>query len=528
MWALQVSFCGRGGSDVASSQCVTATEPAWVWIGGQRYANAAGIYNCNSGTFCYPGGRGGHSVWMDANGATYLFGGVGIAAVADEPGLLNDLWKLPPRGDEESSFVRVSHSICGDVQGWADVYGDNCSTYVANGWCCQANDAGCNAEWADPVTGYDSDVGCCLSCCSERGDCDEFHSVYTDDRAHVELSWYFLGGSTTPGAPSSATWPGARHLHAVFVDRDVRDHAWLLGGFGIGCANAAIVCDDAENLRSLDDLWYFSAGNWSMVGPTVSQRDQSLWPDSRHDAALAPIVMNGSSTVLMVGGQQRTESTGTWSISNVSWMFEPNCTDGLNVRNSPTHCYGKAGDVCEYTCVDGYEVAGAIAHVCLANGSFVGGRCELCAIGYHASEADSRGCQPCLAGTVDDDSNPRTPCVQCDAGQFASAASTVCRSCNSGEVDADADPATPCTSCPAGKHTPAYSMVNAVAHSNVAYTACIPCQMGRYSFEEANRCIDCLPGLADTDLDPSTPCANCSVGHYSTWASLLCEVRLER
>jgi hypothetical protein len=53
---------------------------------------------------------------------------------------------------------------------------------------------------------------------------------------------------------------------------------------------------------------------------------------------------------------------------------EPNvCTAGLQVQFSPTACSGITGDVCNYTCAEGYTINGT--HSCQPDGSFSGGSC---------------------------------------------------------------------------------------------------------------------------------------------------------
>ena len=55
-------------------------------------------------------------------------------------------------------------------------------------------------------------------------------------------------------------------------------------------------------------------------------------------------------------------------------LCEPNvCTGGHRLPFSPTACSGITGDVCNYTCAEGYEVNGT--HECRTDGSFSGGQC---------------------------------------------------------------------------------------------------------------------------------------------------------
>ena len=75
---------------------------------------------------------------------------------------------------------------------------------------------------------------------------------------------------------------------------------------------------------------------------------------------------------------------------------EPNvCTAGLVIRRSPTTCSGMTGDVCNYTCAEGYFVNGT--HSCKPDGSFSGGSCapEPCTHGLMLPHFVS----PCEGGT---------------------------------------------------------------------------------------------------------------------------------
>ena len=67
-------------------------------------------------------------------------------------------------GQPASGSLLPDDTACCDVPGWTDDAGNNCSAYIAQGWCCTAGvNEGCNSQYALPG-GVDSDHGCCRSC----------------------------------------------------------------------------------------------------------------------------------------------------------------------------------------------------------------------------------------------------------------------------------------------------------------------------------------------------------------------------
>ena len=94
------------------------------------------------------------------------------------------------------------------------------------------------------------------------------------------------------------------------------------------------------------------------------------------------------------------------------------------------------------------------------------------------------------SGTADEDSDPTTECVDCNAGTYAGCGETSCTECIAGQVDSDGSPATPCTACLVGQYWEAASATN------------------------ISRCVQCPVGKADRDSDSTTACEDCVVGEY--------------
>ena len=119
----------------------------------------------------------------------------------------------------------------------------------------------------------------------------------------------------------------------------------------------------------------------------------------------------------------------------------------------------------------------------------------------------------CMSGTSDDDSDPATPCVQCDIGTYGAGGSAPCEVCAAGSADDDSDPATPCVQCNIGTYGeggPAPCVVCAAGTAdtdNLPSTLCELCGAGTYAAEGSTVCEDCPDGTTDEDSDASTPCS---------------------
>ena len=137
-------------------------------------------------------------------------------------------------------------------------------------------------------------------------------------------------------------------------------------------------------------------------------------------------------------------------------------------------------------------------------------------------------CDNCPAGSYDDDLDPSTPCLACNAGEFSLGRFDSCIDCFPGTVDEDRDPSTSCTSCQAGQYSGERATVclDCLAgekdQDSDPSTACVPCSAGQYSAARSTVCNSCVAGQADLDSDPSTPCEACAAGTYSPSLSTSC------
>jgi hypothetical protein len=111
-------------------------------------------------------------------------------------------------------------------------------------------------------------------------------------------------------------------------------------------------------------------------------------------------------------------------------------------------------------------------------------------------------CEACVAGKYDHDAmtsslSSQTACLPCQVGKYSPAGSTTCFQCAGGYNDTDANPATPC---------------NHSGNSCAAGTAV----MG------TGACMPCRTGMHDHDADPSTACLACVAGSYAPAGASSC------
>ena len=89
------------------------TTGLWTWVGGSSTPNAAGVYGTQgiAATSNVPGARLGGSVWLDAGGNVWLFGGLGLG----QSGLTqeyNDLWEYSPASGAVDLDRRLQCAQC--------------------------------------------------------------------------------------------------------------------------------------------------------------------------------------------------------------------------------------------------------------------------------------------------------------------------------------------------------------------------------------------------------------------------------
>jgi len=218
----------------------------WAWVGGSKVAGQIGTYG-TQGTAAagnVPGARSDAVTWTDGSGSFWLFGGYGYDSVGTQ-GFLNDLWKCS--GGE-----------------WTWMGGSNVvnqkGTYGTQGMAAAGNIPGARSDavtWTDASgslwlfggAGYDS-----TGTLGELNDLWEYNSG----------QWTWMGGSSigsqsgeygTRGVAAPGNVPGGRQNTVTWTG--AAGNVWLFGGYGY---------DSAGTHFYLNDLWEYSAGQWTWIG----------------------------------------------------------------------------------------------------------------------------------------------------------------------------------------------------------------------------------------------------------------------
>ena len=209
----------------------------WAWMGGSHVVYHTGVYGTHDvpGPNNIPGARLLASVWVDAQGKFWLFGGEGLGKGV-YGGFLNDLWEFNP-SDLNWTWA-AGNAYVGTYNGplalgQAGVYdhlgipdpGNNPgSRSQATTW----TDAQGNL-WLFGGTGADS-----------VGNEGVLNDLWEFDR--TRWLWAWMGGSEVVSTsltaygpyrlPSTQTQPGGRFTSAGWTDKN--GSLWMFGGYGFG------------------------------------------------------------------------------------------------------------------------------------------------------------------------------------------------------------------------------------------------------------------------------------------------------
>jgi hypothetical protein len=218
------------------------TTALWTWVGGSSTPNAAGVYGTQGSpaTTNIPGARLGSTVWLDASGNVWLFGGEGLgqSAVSQE---YNDLWEYSP-ATGEWTWVGGSDGLNASgiygTQGAGAAGNAPGARFAAVTW-----KDGSGDFWLFGGYGYDQ-VG-------QRGDLNDLWEFNLGTGV-----WTWIGGSSSIAAsgtygiqdtPANSNVPGAREQAVGWLDTS--GNFWLFGGYGF----------DASGVQGdLNDLWRFA------------------------------------------------------------------------------------------------------------------------------------------------------------------------------------------------------------------------------------------------------------------------------
>lgn len=236
---------GTATADVANIMvtcATTATAPGeWTWMGGSKAYDQPGVYGTPGAASAsnIPGARVWPVNWTDRQGNFWLFGGVGIDSTG-ALGQLNDLWEY---SNGEWTWMAGSNLA------------DQPAVYGTQGQTAPGNTPGAR----------DSAVGWVDS----QGNLWLFGGIGPDGNRndlwkYANGKWTWMAGSNLAdqagiyglhGQPAPANVPGARFGASGWTDS--AGNLWLFGGEGY---------DSQNDVGILNDLWKYSAGEWSWMG----------------------------------------------------------------------------------------------------------------------------------------------------------------------------------------------------------------------------------------------------------------------
>jgi N-acetylneuraminic acid mutarotase len=218
------------------------TTSLWTWIGGSNTPNAVGVYGTQGAAAAsnVPGARTGSSIWLDASGNVWLFGGLGLS----QSGVVqdyNDLWEYNP-GSGQWTWVGGS-----DVGNAAGVYGTRRAGAAGNGPGARVS----AVSWTDHSGNLWLFGGYGYAQVGNLGVLDDLWEYNPSSSV-----WTWIGGASSTaaygtygkqGIPASGNTPGAREQAVGWLDSS--GNFWLFGGFGF---------DSFDVEDDLNDLWRFS------------------------------------------------------------------------------------------------------------------------------------------------------------------------------------------------------------------------------------------------------------------------------
>jgi len=218
------------------------TTGLWTWVGGSNTPNAVGVYGTQGAAAAgnVPGARSGSSIWLDASGNLWLFGGLGLnqSGVAQE---YSDLWEYNP-GSGEWTWAGGSNGANA-----AGVYGTQRAGAAGNGPGARVS----AVSWRDHSGNLWLFGGYGYAQIANLGVLNDLWEYNVSSSV-----WTWIGGSSstaaigtygTQGIPASGNTPGAREQPVGWLDAS--GNFWLFGGFGF---------DSFDVEDDMNDLWRFS------------------------------------------------------------------------------------------------------------------------------------------------------------------------------------------------------------------------------------------------------------------------------
>jgi N-acetylneuraminic acid mutarotase len=377
----------------------------WTWMGGSNVSAQKGIYGtqgvADAGNV--PGARNGPAYWMDAAGNFWIFGGQGFDSTG-EPGPLNDLWKYSAGQwtwmggsnvtNQQATYGTEGTAAVGNVPGarggvlqWTDAAGnvwlfggigndssgtmdylDDLWEYSAGQWAWMGgsnvvNRAGTyGAQGAASASNVPGGRGSAATWTDAAGNFWVFGGHGYDSPGSIGYlndlwkysagQWTWMGGSNvanqkgkygTEGTAAAGNVPGARDICVSWTD--AAGNFWLFGGDGY---------DSQGNWGDLNDLWKYSAGEWTWMGGSNVVNQKGIYGTQRTAAAGNVPGARGFSVAWtdtagnswLFGGYGYDSTGATLGFLNDLWKYsagEWTWVSGSNVGNQKGAAYGTQG-----------------------------------------------------------------------------------------------------------------------------------------------------------------------------------------
>jgi hypothetical protein len=249
-----------------------AADKAWELV---RLTGKGGEYGTQGvpSADTHPGARMRSMTWKAADGAYWLFGGLGYATDDIESGALNDLWKYDPV-TAQWTWAHGANTL------------DTAGVYGQKGVPDPANMPGGRlgaAQWVDGAgnlwlfgggecSPFSEDYVRCLTVRNDLWKYDPVANTWTWMSGSDEAGQSGVYGEL--GVPAAANVPGARMDAASWLDGD--GNLWLFGGVSQDLATTGTITLDT---LPFNDLWKYdvATGLWTWMQGSASVGEASVY-----------------------------------------------------------------------------------------------------------------------------------------------------------------------------------------------------------------------------------------------------------
>ncbi len=298
------AFTGCPNCEAQFSDLWEFSGGQWTWVAGPNTPGGTGTY----GTLGMPApgnvppARGAATIWIDAAGNLWLFGG--FSSYNAPTGNFNDLWEFsggewtwmggPNTLNQGGTYGTLGTAAAGNIPG------------SRNGEFLWIDSSG--AVWLYGGFGYDSN--------DTYGDMNDLWKFSGGE-------WTWMGGANvveqvavygTLGVPAAGNTPGARYNGNAWLDSS--GNFWLFGGWG-GASGG-----------SLGDVWKYNGSQWAWMGGSYNLFQSPVYesvglpgdPGARDGAASW---VDKSGNLWVFGGEDGGISSHPEYLLSDQWKYTP-------------------------------------------------------------------------------------------------------------------------------------------------------------------------------------------------------------